>query len=174
MRLIVLLLAAVAAMLLPSIAEARFAATATESAKKKRCRAVAEMKGDRVIPPRCAPWQIRRAIRAANRIRKAPYVWGGGHSLAPASGFDCSGAVSYVLRRAKLLRHPRVSGALAVWRRPGRGRWLSVYAHSGHAYMVIAGRRFDTSGGVPGPRWREEHRARLFVGGYAVRHARGL
>jgi hypothetical protein len=65
-----------------------------------------------------------------------------------------------------------VSGALESWGAKGRGNWISVYANGGHAYMVIAGLRFDTSGpGQSGPRWRSENRSPR---GYRVRHARGL
>ena len=36
---------------------------------------------------------------------------------------------------------------------PGKGRWVTVYAHGSHAYVAIAGLRFDTSGdGEEGPR----------------------
>ena len=54
----------------------------------------------------------------------------------------------------------------------GEGEWITVYAHGGHAYMVIAGLRFDTSGrGEEGPRWRlEPTRDR----GYTKRHPAGL
>ena len=42
-----------------------------------------------------------------------------------------------------------------------RGRWITIYANGGHAYMEIAGLRFDTSGrGKDGPRWRPSAAAR--------------
>jgi hypothetical protein len=51
-----------------------------------------------------------------------------------------------------------------------------VYANSGHAYVVIAGLRFDTSayndsGGEKGPRWRETARP---ASGYTARHPEGF
>ena len=50
----------------------------------------------------------------------------------------------------------------------GRGGWITVYANAGHAYMEIAGLRFDTSGrGEEGPRWRLEPRSGR---GYVKRH----
>jgi hypothetical protein len=111
--------------------------------------------------PAGAPRQVRKAINAANRIRTRPYVWGGGHRSFKASGYDCSGAVSYVLHAAGLLKRPMVSGALGSrWGLPGTGSWITVYGKASHAYMVVAGLRFDTSsGGDPlnqgsGPRWR--------------------
>ena len=54
----------------------------------------------------------------------------------------------------------------------GKGEWITVYAHGGHAYMVIAGLRFDTSGrGEEGPRWRLEPRSGR---GFVKRHRRAL
>ena len=31
------------------------------------------------------------------------------------------------------------------WGEAGTGKWITVYANGGHAYVVIAGLRFDTS-----------------------------
>ena len=54
----------------------------------------------------------------------------------------------------------------------GAGEWITVYSHSSHAYVVIAGLRFDTSGeGEEGPRWRKEPRS---GSGYTVRHPKGF
>jgi cell wall-associated NlpC family hydrolase len=123
-------------------------------------------------PPSDAPLAVRAAIAAANRLRHKPYVWGGGHASWKARGYDCSGSVSYVLHAAGLLSFPEVSGALAHWGIQGEGEWITVYANKGHAFMVIAGLRFDTSGqGQSGPRWRSESRWLL---GFHRRHAAGL
>ncbi len=122
--------------------------------------------------PAGAPAAVRAAIAAANRIRHKPYVWGGGHASFSARGYDCSGSVSYVLHAAGLLSFPEVSGALAHWGLPGSGRWITVYANAGHAFMIIAGLRFDTSGeGASGPRWRAEPR---WLRGFHRRHPAGL
>jgi cell wall-associated NlpC family hydrolase len=119
-----------------------------------------------------APAAVRAAIAAANRIRHKPYVWGGGHAAFRARGYDCSGSVSYVLHAAGLLGFPEISGALAHWGLPGSGRWITVYANAGHAFMIIAGLRFDTSGeGASGPRWRAEPR---WLRGFHRRHPAGL
>ena len=132
----------------------------------------ATLHGGAAEAPADAPQAVKAAIAAANHIRHKPYVWGGGHGSWKAAGYDCSGSVSYVLHAAGLLDSPRVSGALESWGAKGRGRWISVYANGGHAYMVIAGLRFDTSGpGQSGPRWRSENRSPR---GYRVRHASGL
>lgn len=128
--------------------------------------------GRTAIAPRGAPPAVRRAIAYANRITRKPYRYGGGHASFRDSGYDCSGAVSYALRGARLLRQPLDSSGLMRWGRSGTGRWITVYAHGGHTFVVIAGLRFDTSGaGEEGPRWRRERRS---PAGYAVRHWQGL
>jgi cell wall-associated NlpC family hydrolase len=128
--------------------------------------------GRTAVAPPTAPARVRHAIDAANRITRKPYRYGGGHGRFRAAGYDCSGAVSYVLHGAGLLRRARDSRGLMSWRRSGPGRWITVYSNHGHAYMVIAGLRFDTSGhGESGPRWRPEPRS---ARRYVARHAWGL
>jgi hypothetical protein len=117
----------------------------------------------RVIAPVSAPRRVKRVIEAANRLVEKPYIYGGGHkpfSSTLDSGYDCSGAVSYALYGGRFLRSPLPSGALMSWGEEGPGDWITVYAHGGHAYIVIAGLRFDTSlrdpdapGPSTGPRW---------------------
>jgi hypothetical protein len=128
--------------------------------------------GRTAVAPAGAPLQVVAAIAAANRINRKPYRYGGGHARFRDSGYDCSGTVSYVLHAAGYLRRPRASGDLMRFGRRGRGQWITVYANGGHAYMVIAGLRFDTSGpGPSGPRWRAQKRSSR---GYVVRHPAGL
>jgi hypothetical protein len=87
-------------------------------------------------------------------------------------GYDCSGAVSYVLHGAGLRDHPLDSSGLARRGSRGRGAWITVYTNRAHAYIVVAGLRFDTSGrGERGPRWRPEPRSPRR---YAARHVEGL
>jgi len=134
----------------------------------------AEMVDGRAIAPPGAPLAVKRAIAAANHLRGRTYVWGGGHASFVSRGYDCSGAVSYVLHAAGLLSTTMVSGQLAYWGESGAGRWISVYANPEHVYMVIAGLRFDTRSdppGVRGPRW---HRAKVDGAGFATRHPAGL
>jgi hypothetical protein len=124
------------------------------------------------LAPVSAPPQVRDAIAAANRIVGKPYLWGGGHGSFDAAGYDCSGTVSYALHGAGLLDAPLDSSGLAGFGAAGAGQWITVYANAGHAYVVIAGLRLDTSGaGEEGPRWRPEPRS---AGGYGVRHPGGL
>jgi hypothetical protein len=117
----------------------------------------------RVIAPASAPRRVKRVIEAANRLVEKPYIYGGGHkpfSSRLDRGYDCSGAVSYALYGGRFLRSPLPSGDLMDWGEDGPGQWITVYAHGGHAYVVVAGLRFDTSmrdsdapGPSSGPRW---------------------
>ncbi len=128
--------------------------------------------GRTAVAPADAPQKVKNAIAAANRITDKPYRYGGGHGSFQDSGYDCSGAVSYALHGAGLLRQPLDSTGFMSWGRAGKGRWITTYAHGGHAYVVIAGLRFDTSGsGGKGPRWRTEARS---PSGFTARHPAGL
>jgi len=106
---------------------------------------------------------VRKVIAAANRIRNKPYKWGGGHGSWNDSGYDCSGSVSYALHGGRLLRAPLDSSGFMHWARGGKGHWITVYSNPSHAFMVVAGLRFDTSmtrGNGPG--WSKDiHAERL-------------
>ena len=133
-------------------------------------------KKGKAIPPANAPANIQNAIWAANAIRKLPYRYGGGHASFHDSGYDCSGAVSYVLYAAGLLSSPMPSGSFMNWAFPGKGRWITVFANRGHMYAKVAGLRWDTSAfgerrfRGKGPRWRQSKRKPK---GFAVRHIEG-
>ena len=115
---------------------------------------------------------VRRIVAAGTRIAHTPYKYGGGHGKWNDSGYDCSGSVSYALHYAGLLRTPLDSSGFMSYGLPGRGRHITIYANSGHAYMVVDGRRFDTSAvSETGSRWTSTHRSSA---GYVVRHPRGL
>ncbi|HEX4670242.1 MAG TPA: hypothetical protein VH275_09765 [Solirubrobacterales bacterium] len=126
----------------------------------------------RAIAPVDAPAAVKRVIAAANKIRTKPYIWGGGHGRWWDAGYDCSGAVSYALRGGDFLDSPLPSGPMERWGRPGPGRWITVYANAGHAYAVIAGLRWDTSGDSSGtgPRW---HPDMASASGFVARHPPG-
>jgi len=131
----------------------------------------------KAIAPRNAPKRVRQIIRAGNRIIGKPYQWGGGHASFARldSGYDCSGSVSYALRGARLIKSPLASSGFMRWGRRGPGRWLTVYAHGGHAYMVVAGLRLDTSmrdnPSRTGPQWSKRLRRSA---SFRARHPRGL
>ncbi|HEX6782886.1 MAG TPA: hypothetical protein VF125_12800 [Solirubrobacterales bacterium] len=121
--------------------------------------------------PASAPQAVKDVISAANAIATTPYVWGGGHGSFESSGYDCSGSVSYALHGAGLLESPLDSTGLSTWGEPGPGRWITVYANAGHAWMVVAGIAFDTSGGA-GPRWHDPWASS--PEGFVARHPAGL
>lgn len=133
--------------------------------------------GGKASIPIGAPLAVARAIQAANKIHRRTYIWGGGHRGFKAKGYDCSGAVSYVLHAAGVLSRPLVSGQFMSWGLPGPGSWITVYANRGHMYMVVAGLRYDTSplgesvNQGRGPRWRYTQRTPT---GFAVRHWQSL
>ena len=103
-----------------------------------------------LIPPKSAPARVKAVIAAANRIRTKPYICGGGHASWWDRGYDCSGSVSYALHGGEFLESPLPSGPMESWGLDGEGRWITVYANAGHAYAVIAGFRWDTSGDTGG------------------------
>jgi peptidoglycan hydrolase-like protein with peptidoglycan-binding domain len=113
---------------------------------------------------------MARMIAAADHIANLPYVWGGGHGSFVSSGYDCSGSVSYVLHAGGLLSSPEDSTALESYGAPGPGSHITIYANSGHAWMTIDGRRFDTGGGG-GSRWKSTPRSSA---GFVVRHPVGF
>lgn len=123
--------------------------------------------------PPGAPQAVEQVVAGGNAIARFPYRWGGGHGSFIDDAYDCSGSVSYALAAAGLLDAPLVSGDLAGWGEPGRGRWITVYAHAGHVYMEVGGLRFDTSGraGRRGSRWQI---ARRSARGFEARHWPGL
>ena len=115
---------------------------------------------------------VRRVVAAANRIAGKPYRYGGGHARWEDSGYDCSGSVSYALHGAGLLSSPLTSGGFMRYGSPGPGRRITIYASPSHVYMVVDGRRFDTTGrSESGSRWQASDRSSA---GYVVRHPPGL
>jgi hypothetical protein len=125
------------------------------------------------FPPPEAPPVVHAAIAAGNRISGLPYRRGGGHARHIDSGYDCSGAVSYVLRESGLLRDSMPSKGFRRYGERGEGEWISIYAKNGHVFLVVAGLRFDTgwTKGPEGPRWTTRSRP---ANGCVIRHPEGL
>jgi peptidoglycan hydrolase CwlO-like protein len=122
--------------------------------------------------PANAPGVIAKVIAAGNAIAGLPYIYGGGHGSFKAAGYDCSGSISYALAAGGLLDTPLDSTGFMSWGEPGPGKWITVYANAGHAYMVVSGRRFDTSAlRQGGTRWTNEPRSSA---GFVARHPPGL
>jgi hypothetical protein len=118
-----------------------------------------------------APQTVIDVVQAANEIARTPYRWGGGHSAWRDKGYDCSGSVSFALAAAGLLGSPLDSTAFMRYGAAGPGRWITIYANQTHAFMTIAGLRFDTGGLVSGTRWQASMRS---TSGFVVRHPPGL
>ena len=102
------------------------------------------------IAPADAPPEVKAIIEAGNAIATKPYVYGGGHNAKfSGRGYDCSGSVSYALHGGGLLTSPLDSSSFMKWGERGVGDWVTIYTNPGHAYMVVAGLRFDTSMRTP-------------------------
>jgi hypothetical protein len=137
------------------------------------------LKSGLAAAPESAPIEVQRAVEAANRIDGASYCSGGGHGQWRSRCYDCSGAVSYVLgpKGADILKAPLPSGDFRKWGERGRGSWITVYYNAGHAYVVIAGLRFDTSvpdDGAEGPGWSKDVKRGQVNGPFKKRHYAGL
>jgi peptidoglycan hydrolase-like protein with peptidoglycan-binding domain len=128
--------------------------------------------GRTAVAPADAPDAVKRAIYYANKLTRKPYRYGGGHASFADSGYDCSGTVSYVLHGMGRLDVPMDSSELMHYGKPGPGRHITIYANPGHTFMVIDGRRYDTSVRArSGSRWGPGTRS---TAGYVVRHPAGM
>jgi cell wall-associated NlpC family hydrolase len=124
------------------------------------------------LAPASAPPEVHAIIAAGNAIATKPYKYGGGHGRWIDSGYDCSGSVSYALHGAGLLETALDSTGFMNWADRGPGTWVTIYTNPSHAYMVVAGLRFDTSARrITGTRWTDQTRS---PSGYTVRHPTGL
>ncbi len=154
--------------------EARAAAQAAAAAASGNAAVggIAVATGGMVQPPSGAPPAVAQVIAAGNAIAGLPYVWGGGHGSFHASGYDCSGSVSYALAAAGLLSSPLDSTGFESWGLPGPGRWITVYANASHAWMQVGGWRFDTVAlAEGGTRWSQGGGE---FSGFVERHPPGL
>lgn len=149
------------------------------------------------LPGEQAPAAVKQMVAAGNNIVHFPYVYGGGHSSpltldlrnpSPDSGgYDCSSAVSYLLHAAGLLDRVEASGELESYGDPGPGKWVTVFANSGHTFMLVDGIVMNTAWWAPvqpaspgsGPRWQPGSTAQAQAngseyGGFVIRHPPGL
>ena len=126
--------------------------------------------------PISVPAAVQEIIWAGNELIGLPYIYGGGHASFISPGYDCSGTVSFALHGANLLQTPEDSSEFEAWGSHGLGRWVTIFANPGHAYMTVAGLRLDTSSAddpsnEQGPRWRP---LRPGNEGFVERHPLGL
>lgn len=132
--------------------------------------------GGQAAAPEKAPLAVKRAIWAANQLRRKPYRYGGGHHSFIDSAYDCSGTVSYALAAAGLIQSPMSSSEFLRFGERGVGKWITVYARNGHTFAIIAGLRLDTTPYLTAhdrwaPRWQSAFR---FPSGFEARHPVGL
>jgi hypothetical protein len=160
--------------------------------------------GGEAAAPTDAPAAVQDMIAAGNRIDHFAYSYGGAHgdpaetmsqsnpnpAAVPGAeenggpGYDCSSATSYVLwggglGQSLLGGGILVSGGLESVGDPGPGKWVTIYANAGHAYIEVAGIYFDTAAGLgnppnppsTGPRWSTVGTG---PAGFVVRHPPGL
>jgi hypothetical protein len=134
-----------------------------------------------------APAAVKAMVAAGNRLYGTAYLYGGGHGPSLdtlQAAYDCSSAVSYVLHGGGVLGTSALdSTGLASYGDPGPGRYVSIYANAAHAFMYVAGLRFDTveapaydsgpNSGKPGPRWRVSPTVPDWAQ-WTVRHPPGL
>jgi hypothetical protein len=156
------------------------------------------------VAPADAPAAVQAMIAAGNRINHFAYSYGGAHgdpaqtmsqtnpnpAAVPGAeenggpGYDCSSATSYVLwggglGQSLLGGGVLVSGDLESVGDPGPGKWVTIYATAGHAYIEVAGIYFDTAAGLgnppnpppTGPRWSTVGTG---PAGFVARHPPGL
>jgi hypothetical protein len=160
--------------------------------------------GGEAAAPADTPAAVQDMIAAGNRIDHFAYSYGGAHgdpaetmsqsnpnpAAVPGAeenggpGYDCSSATSYVLwggglGQSLLGGGVDVSGELESVGDPGPGRWVTIYANAGHAYIEVAGIYFDTAAGLgnppnppsTGPRWSTVGTG---PAGFVARHPPGL
>ena len=153
------------------------------------------------IPGLGTPPAIVDIIDAANQIAHNAYPDGGrdGHGCYGGRGcsasekvvatepFDCSGSVSWALHADGLKggqmlgKESLDSGQFETWAAKGAGKWITIYANGGHAFMKIAGLYFDTAGPndedrltYGGDRWStSDSWENSRIKSYSVRHPKG-
>ena len=86
------------------------------------------------VAPRHAPPAVHQIVAAGNKIKGFPYKLGGGHKRVDDNGYDCSGAVSYVLIKSGLLNNSLTSNGFKKYGRRGKGDWVTIYSKSGHTF----------------------------------------
>ncbi len=127
------------------------------------------------VAPKNAPVVVKRVIAAANHIAFRPYCYAGGHGSWKSPCYDCSGSVSYALHGGGLLWQPMA--LFYSYGGAGKGKWMTIYTNSQHAYMSIAGLWFDTADQQwgsygHGDRWSTKRIDQ--ASGYIVRHPTGF
>jgi len=149
------------------------------------------------IPAAGEPPVVQQMILAGDRIINTSYsTERTAEMLTSVMGsYDCSGSTDFILYNAGL-GGPDVdvgggvagdSSLLESWGAPGPGKWVTVFANSGHAFIEVAGIVMDTAWYAPvqpsspssGPRWQPASIIPAQIGGdqyggFVERHPPGL
>ena len=142
---------------------------ATLRGAPRRGRATLSGAARRLRPP-ARRRRSRRSSPRATGSPASPTSTAAGTAAGADSGYDCSGSVSYVLHAAGLLDTALDSSGLARFGERGRGDWVTIRANAGHAYLIVAGLRFDTSARKRGAsRWTDAHALAARLRGAAPR-----
>ncbi len=144
--------------------------------------------------PTGLPPAVQLMIQAANDIVSYPYCYGGGHDApnfwptvgipgdgydscypGPAVGYDCSGAVEWVLHQGIGYDNAGVSGSI-VLPGSGKGQYVTVQAGPSHVRMTIAGLDFESIGAQQriGPTWYPVGQLGFPDSTYSLTHPTGL
>jgi pilus assembly protein CpaE len=146
--------------------------------------------------PTGLPPPVQKMIEAANDILAYPYCWGGGHDAPnfwPTSGgpgdsgidecfgtsrvgYDCSGAVEWVLHKGIGYDNAGVSSSIVFPGDTGAGRYVTIQAGGSHVRMTIAGLDFESIGGRQGigPTWYPVGQLGFPDASYTISHPPGL
>jgi len=129
--------------------------------------------------PKRVVTRYKAARVAMKEIEGTPYVYGAGHGAIEdnPSALDCSGAVSYVLAKAGVLKAPLTSGAMGEVLKPGPGA-ITVFYNADHTFLYDAVKKEfwgtsvgDSGAGGLGPHPRPSD---AYLAGYNVGHVPGL
>ena len=149
--------------------------------------------------PKGVPPVVQKMIEAANDIVTYPYCYGGGHDAPnfwPTQGtdndptpgiddctpgrvgYDCSGAVEWVLHNS--IGYDNAGGSGSIVFPPGSsgngpGTYVTIESNTGHVRMFIAGMDFESLGedaGV-GPTWYRIGEIGMSDGPYNSSHPSG-
>jgi hypothetical protein len=176
-----------------TLGEVGFKGKSNPKAERKLARVKVEAKEKGIsLPSKAGPAPKKvvtrfKAIKAAAdalESKNFPYSWGGGHdaSFSPGGegenggpGYDCSGAVSFVLHKAGVLSSPLTSGSMGSVLKPGPGA-VTVFYNAEHTFMRIGDEYWGTSVGDNGAGGIGKHPApsAAYLAQYSVGHVPGL
>src|SRR5919109_1536530 len=139
-----------------------------ESAEQRRVNGRASRAEQRMV-------RARASAAVPDEPETAPtekaYLSSSGLAVAPDSAPD---EVKAIIEAGNAIatKPYKYGGGHARWGERGRGSWVTIRTNPSHAYMIVAGLRFDTSArSRTGNRWSEQMRS---ASGFVARHPSGL